>query len=395
MSLFNKATNTAAFAKVGFMGFAGSGKTYTAADFAVGLVGLMKSKKIAGSDKPIFMIDTEGGASWVKPMIEGAGIDFHTAPTSAFSDLVEALKIAEKEASVLIIDSITAFWIEFCETYKEVKKRKRGLEFQDWAYLKNAWRRQFVNQFLNSSVHIIMCGRAGFEYDHYTDDSGKKQIEKSGIKMKSEAETGFEPSLVVLMERETDLNTKKVSHVAHVMKDRRTDGKTLDGKIFKNPSFKNFLPHVEWINLGGQQLAFDDKRTSEGIIERDERREDDSIRRQIVIDEVEGLLDRHGLSGTSKEARAQRSDLVQRCFQTSSRTEIEKLMSLDELRRCYNTMHIELEGVPSRYFPPEPEINDEIPTFDSKGNQVKPRVSVKAATNDDVPPSDLKAAASA
>lgn len=383
MSLFKKATNTAAYAKVGFMGFAGSGKTYTAADFSIGLVQLMRKKNLPGGAKPIFMIDTEGGASWIKPMIEGAGIEFHTAPTSAFSDLVEAIKVAEKEASVLIIDSITAFWVEFCETYKEVKKRKRGLEFQDWAYLKQAWRQKFVNQFLNSSVHIIMCGRAGFEYDHYKDDSGKRQIEKSGIKMKSEAETGFEPSLVVLMERETDLETKKVSHVAHVLKDRRTDGKTLDGKFFKNPNFKNFMPHVEWINLGGDQLAFDSARTSEGIIEKDEKREDNALRRQIVVDEIDGLLDRHGLSGTSKEARVQRSELVLKHFKTSSRTEIEKLMPLDELRICFDAMHMELEGVHSRYFVTEPEeVNDAIPDFAPTG---KPRVKVTADISESQP----------
>jgi hypothetical protein len=44
---------------------------------------------------------------------------------------------------------------------------------------------------------VIICGRAGYEYDYFEDDEGKKQLEKTGIKMKAETEMGFEPSLLV------------------------------------------------------------------------------------------------------------------------------------------------------------------------------------------------------
>jgi hypothetical protein len=45
-----------------------------------------------------------------------------------------------------------------------------------------------------------MCGRAGDDLEQYVDENGKRQLEKIGTKMKTEAETGFEPSLLVLME---------------------------------------------------------------------------------------------------------------------------------------------------------------------------------------------------
>jgi hypothetical protein len=77
-----------------------------------------------------------------------------------------------------LIDSITHFWIELTESYMRMKKRSR-LQFEDWAYLKTEWRR-FTDLFVNSNLHIIVCGRAGFEYDYSTDEeSGKnKRIEQ-------------------------------------------------------------------------------------------------------------------------------------------------------------------------------------------------------------------------
>jgi hypothetical protein len=42
----------------------------------------------------------------------------------------------------------------------------------------------------------MMCGRAGDDTEQYTDENGKRQFEKVGVKMKTEGETGFEPSLL-------------------------------------------------------------------------------------------------------------------------------------------------------------------------------------------------------
>jgi hypothetical protein len=93
----------------------------------------------------------------------------------------------------------------------------------------------------------------------------------SGVKLKAEGELGFEPSLLVHMEREQDLGEHEISHVAHVLKDRRPDAKSLDGKSIINPTFAHFLPHIEYLNLGGRQFAFDDKASSAASIPEDER----------------------------------------------------------------------------------------------------------------------------
>src|SRR6185503_10075486 len=55
--------------------------------------------------------------------------------------------------------------------------------------------------YLNSKLHIIICGRAGFDYDYEeNEETQRKELIKTGIKMKTEGEFGFEPSLLVEME---------------------------------------------------------------------------------------------------------------------------------------------------------------------------------------------------
>lgn len=364
MSLFKPAENSIAFAKLGFMGEAGAGKTHSAVLFTIGLIQYLKTKKIAGADKPVYFLDTEQGSAWVKPMFDKAGIPLHVAKTRAFKDLVAAVNDAEKNASALLIDSITHFWEDLQDSYKAQRKRN-DLQFQDWAVLKKMWR-QFSDRFVNSNVHCVLCGRLGFEYDQEEDDRGKKQIVKSGVKMQAEKNLGYEPNMLVWMERELDLQTHVVTRTATILKDR---SQKLDGKRFPNPTFKTFLPHIEFLALGGKHEAVDTTRNSEDIIpEEDEPVHSDlrSIRRQIVIDQIDALLAEHQLSGQNAETKARRAELVKAHFHTVSRTEIERLMPLEELQQGYDSLHRDLTGKASQYGIPDAPTGpvDEIPNFD-------------------------------
>lgn len=366
MALFKKAEQNAAFLKMGLLGFAGAGKTWTACLVAKGLVELSRKKGLAYAEKPVMFLDTENGSDYVTADFEAAGIELMVAKTRAFSDLKAAMKEAEANASVLIIDSITHFWTEFTEAYAKVKNRKRGLEFQDWAFLKKEWRQGLTEPYLNSNLHIIMNGRAGYEYEHFTDDAGKKQLEKSGIKMKAEGELGFEPSLLVLMERDTNPDTGKVTRTAVVMKDRF---RSLDGKEIPNPTFKHFLPHIEKLNLGGQQGQIDTSRTSEAMIEPeqyDRRRTD----REIVLDYITNLGTKH--FGSSADDKRRKLEILDAAFGTSSWTEIEKRLSLEDLQMGFDRMHLQLEGKPGRYGTIGEPVDDEIPA-----HAIKPRMTVK------------------
>lgn len=347
MSLFKPAENTSAFLKMGLLGFAGSGKTWTASTTARDLVLHIKKLGIDYGSKPAMFLDTETGSDWVKPMFAAAGIPLHTAKTRAFADLLKAVPEAEANASVLIIDSITHFWKELCESYQKQKKRTR-LEFQDWGYLKGEWGK-FTDLYVNSNVHILLCGRAGFEYDYFEDDSGKKQLEKTGVKMKAEGEMGFEPSLLVLMERCQKMDGGGVEATwreATVLKDRST---LLDGKQFVNPKFTDFLPHIELLNLGGKQLGVDTTRSTQHA-EDQQKKDWKPIQRKIVIDELQSLLlDAHpGQSAAEKQSKMR---LLREHFgdEEMTWTKVEEVMPLIDLRVAYDSMFRALKGKPSQY----------------------------------------------
>lgn len=345
-SLFKPAEVTSAYLKMGLLGFQGSGKTKTGTRAAIGLIQHMQARGVAYANKPALFLDTETGSDWVIPDFKAAGISLQTAKTRAFSDLLAAVQEAEANGSVLLIDSITHFWKEITESYMRKKNRSR-LQFEDWGYLKTEWGK-FTDRFVNSSAHVILCGRAGFEYDYSTDEeSGKKNLEKTGVKMKAEGEMGYEPSLLVLMERHQEMDGSKIKRVyrtATVLKDRST---LLDGQEFEDPGFDVWLPHVELLNLGGKQLGVDTSRNSDHMIKAD-KKDWQPVQRRIAVDEIQTLLVLH-IPGQAAADKKRKVELVRKYFNNAAWTEIEEVMPLFDLRAGYDGLHQELEGKPSRY----------------------------------------------
>ena len=326
MSLFTKSANNQAFLKMGFMGFAGDGKTYTAAEVAIGMVLLMRSRKLPDGDKPVMFIDTETGSDWVKPRFDAANVELMVAKTRSFVDLLEAVRVTEREGAVLMIDSISHFWRVLCDEYANRKNRKRGLEFSDWAWLKSEWAK-FTDLFVNSRCHIIMCGRAGFEYDFFEGEDGKKNLEKTGIKMKAETETGYEPSILVLMEKHQalldDKKEKRVWRTATILKDRSD---RIDGMQFVNPTFRDFMPHIEHLNLGGAHLSVDLTRDNAELFADDgmPRWQQEKRAKEIALDEVSELLGKHH-PGSTADAKKAKADWVEKAFGTRSWERVQTL----------------------------------------------------------------------
>lgn len=349
MALFQKATNTQARLKAGIMGFAGDGKTYTASTLAIGLVELMRKREIAAGDKPVMFLDTETGSDWVKPRFDAAGIELMTAKTRAFTALLECVKEAEENGCVLLIDSITHFWRDLTESYAKKKGRNR-LQFEDWSVLKTEWGK-FTDAFVNANCHAILCGRAGYEYDFFENDNGKKELEKTGIKMKAEGETGYEPSILILMQKFRDMENGKVWREAHVIKDRST---RLDGKTFVNPTFDHFMPHIDFLNLSGVQFGVDSKDSQE-LFQSDGRPrwKWEAEQKEIALDEIVELLGKHH-GGSGNEAKKARADLVEK-FAGSRSWERVKTMNFSEVSKLRNDLWVTLEGVPYKFNPPDQE----------------------------------------
>src|SRR5512139_3863158 len=121
MGMLKKAEKRAAFAKVGLYGTAGSGKTFTASKIAIGL------HKFAGLTKPVGFFDTEPAASYVLPLFESAEIDLLVYDESrALVDLMAFMDEAERECSIVIVDSITHVWRDAQASY--MAKINEGLQ---------------------------------------------------------------------------------------------------------------------------------------------------------------------------------------------------------------------------------------------------------------------------
>jgi hypothetical protein len=363
-SILKKAELTQAFLKCNIYGFAGTGKSYSAKELALGLA------KHIESQKSVAWFDTETGSDYFIPEFEAQGIELLQAKTRAFSDLLNGLNEAIGNCDIVIVDSVTHYWRELQETYlrrkivnRLLKKYKtqseselsdkgfdrfhselkstlmrERLAFQDWNYLKNEWAK-FTDIFVNAPIHMIVCGRAGHDWDYFQDDAGKYELRKTGTKMKAEGEFSFEPSLVYECERlrkseyNEDPKAKGFLHTITILKDRwnKINGETFIFDPEKpiedgiSPVFKSLLPHIELLNIGGIHSGYDNKRKSDDMIPNGitEYRQIQIIRDQI-LEEFDGIITEN-LPGQTAAEKKLKIEIAKIAFGTRSRTAIENL----------------------------------------------------------------------
>ena len=313
MSLLKEAKNEQAYLKAGLLGFAKSGKSYTASRMAVGLHKLIKSQK------PVAFLDTETGSSYILNLFKEEGIQLLTAKSRAFVDLMAVCNEAEKTCDILIIDSITHFWIELVKAFGIKLKRDR-LRIWDWKPIKEEWQ-AFTDFYINSKLHIIMCGRAGWEYGEVEDADGILEQKRTGIKMKAESDMSFEPSLLIEMEKVragTGKAGQEIVHRAWVIGDRFHD---LTGKSFDNPKFENFLPHILKLNLGGDHVGIEVGNSSQDLFEGPGAGINIRKRREIALENIQNELIKRYPGRKAEEVQA-KLKILEEVFFTGSWTAI-------------------------------------------------------------------------
>lgn len=330
-SILSEATGDE-YLKAGFLGFQGSGKTFTAVELAVGIIQHFKL------DTTIAFFDTEKGSGYVRKKIEKAlGRKLLVTKSRSLADLMRWADEVQAKGYVGIVDSITHVWRELCESYllerQAVQRQKNRrvsakLEFSDWSTIKSRWSR-WPDWYLNSPCHVIVCGRAGYEYDMDKDDEGNKELVKTGIKMKVEGEFGFEPSLLIEMQREFDADkkgrmtdTRETLNRAIVLKDRFD---TIDGRSFVDPTFKDFLPHVEQLSPGEHVPVDTASRTSFGLSEQGDDWGRERNRREVNAEKIQAALVRVWPSQGADDKRA-KTDALARFWGTSSWKEVSELL---------------------------------------------------------------------
>lgn len=255
MGLLGELGKGQGYLRAGFLGFQSSGKTMTAVKLACGVYNYFQLKG------RIAMFDTEGGSEYIAAIVKKeTGQSLLGVKSQSFQDLMDMkAECLSGGVDILLVDSVTHIWREICDSYLDhvnADRAKRNmsprtkLEFQDWGPIKKKWA-EWTMSYLNDPLHMIICGRAGFEYENEkNEETGKRELIKVGTKMKTETEFGFEPSLLVEMERieiHEDAHTTQVVHRATVNKDRFD---VMDGLTCDDPTFEFFLPHVSRLKPG-------------------------------------------------------------------------------------------------------------------------------------------------
>lgn len=323
MSLFKPAEEQPSFLKMGMYGPPKSGKSYTATLIATHLHQEIKSKK------PVAYFDTEGGSDYLIGTYKKFGIELLVVKSRSFADLMESVREATKTVDILIVDSVTHVWKELMDAYK----KKRGIDyvqFDDWAIIKKEWE-AFTALFLNSHLHMIVCGRAQDVWEDSINEKGRKEKSVVGSRMATEKNLAYEPSLLVEMERIADPKTGFLTPRAWILGDRFPETE-LSGKCFDNPTYETFRPHIDRLKLGGNPQGVDLNSNSEGLFApgSDSSRYEYQKKRDIAIEEIKDEVDRRW-SGMSVEQKNARIDVLVAVFGTSSKTAIENL-SVDKLQ---------------------------------------------------------------
>lgn len=353
----------------GLLGFPKSGKTYT------GLLLVIATRQMIGSNGPIAMFDTEGGSEYIAKMVKQlTGQDLIGIRSRSFDDMLAAAKECEKDGiGFYFVDSVTHPWRELCDAYlkkvNEARKRKhlsarKRLEFQDWNPIKTTWG-AWTEWYLNAPVHNVICGRAGFIYEYQTnEETQRKELMTTGVKMKTETEFGFEPSLLVEMERVSHRGDgRPMGHMATVIGDRFgvIDGCQQEFVAQGSPAkdlevvMKFFRPHLEALQPGTHATV---DTTVKSDLDIDENGHDEVMRwrreKEIFLEEIQGEILR-AYPGQTKEEKMAKADLIETVFNTRSWTKISMLPN-DILKAGLGTMR---KLVSKEIEPPEPAMSDE------------------------------------
>ena len=307
------------FIKASFGGFAGSGKSRTASEL---IKGIYKDLKI---DSPLLIIDNEKGSRFLVKFFESAGIKTYVKETVQIGDVLQAFDLLNSgEIGFLFVDSLSKVWYQYVRDYKALNK-KVFMTLQDWGKILPAWQETFSDRFVDLSGNCVFTGRGGYTYDmEVNEETKKKEFSKSGVKMKLAGETPFEPDINVWMELEQEMKDGKaiVWREAQIMKDRSG---LIDGKTFKNPTYKDFQPVVKYLlKIPTGDVAGETNTTNLSPAENYDyinRKQE----KEKLLDEIKGVFDLHGLGGTlGKELKQLKVAIINKVFGATSMERIQE-----------------------------------------------------------------------
>jgi hypothetical protein len=260
-------------------------------------------------------------------MFTKEGLKAEVVESDSLDVMVAAIKEVESAGGILLIDSLTNISERLVRDYlSSLPVPRKKMEIQDHPIVNAAWRTQFEFPFVLANCHIVFTGRATNEWgnEEQTDEiSGQKKrgFYLKGQKMMGQKDTLYAPDFVMYMERIEKIGARKkeIYREATVIKDR---SRLCDGKTYKNPTWKMLSPMFEYLLSMPAGVA----NTIEGepldLFGPDENRYAYYKRRDVAIEELDGILTNALPGMTAKEKKA-RQDCLQAIFGTYSKTKIE------------------------------------------------------------------------
>ncbi len=215
--MFTKATRKITVPKVCMIGTSGSGKTYSALEFARGYI--EPGEKIA-------LIDTENGSAGAY-----AGVfDFDAAqlsPPYTARDYITAIQHAqEAKYGILIIDSLSHAWAGEGGLLdkKAALDNRGGNQYANWAPISTEYN-QLTNAILLSKIPIIVTLRSKMAYAQEVTDRGRQSVVRLGLQ--PVMRDNFEYDFYVVFDIAHN-------HTAMALKDRTMLYDGITGQINKN-----------------------------------------------------------------------------------------------------------------------------------------------------------------
>ena len=229
MSGFRKAKAEQAALKMGLYGPPGSGKTFTALLLAEGLA--------AFSGKRIAYIDTERGTDFYcqavpTRAVHPAAFDFDALYTRSLTESLGSVRsLSSEQYGVIVLDSVTHLWEAAMAAYSGRTTSIGTIPMQAWGKIKKPYK-DLMAALLSCTMHVIICGR---QKTVYAQDEETEELKATGVTMRAEGETPYEPHILIRMEALRPRKTNEVATiVAYAEKDRTG---VLSGRSFLNPSF--------------------------------------------------------------------------------------------------------------------------------------------------------------
>jgi hypothetical protein len=243
---FRKAEPKQAKLKVSIYGPPGAGKTLSTLLLAEGLAKVDKTR--------VAYVDTERGTDFYAQRVPDRKVhpeafDFDAIYTRTLSTVLSEVKaLNPKEHGVVVLDSISHLWESAMDAYTGKLTRGETIPMHAWGKIKKPYK-ELVAFLINAPVHVFILGRQKNTFD--TDPRTGEMI-KTGVSMRAEGETPYEPHICLRMECVKNGNDS--DYLTYVEKDRTG---VLSGKTFHNINFGTIAPLLPL--LGVEQAVVDDE----------------------------------------------------------------------------------------------------------------------------------------